>query len=273
MLVNFIYHTTALRWSWHCCVGPQCLGEMTSQQYEFQMMSVQQQDPQTFSPTSYTPADDVAWTESVQTVSVYDPVSAAATFCHTDDLDNLPCWIGCIQLDHPYDSGSGNFQTVDQHPADCQLDITEPTDASDVIGVSRTVEAPSWRRLVDVKNCWVGSLDHAYESSSWDSGSTGEHGHWDHAYNIRCSGDDDPSSSSSIGRSASVQHLTDHSYDLRMSTELSYSETVLSSFLDHAYFASSDRTVASGRRYTSGQRWSSSDDLRAVGRPAPAFIW
>jgi len=252
-----------------CCIGTQRSDEMSSPQYEFQMMSVQQQDVQTFSPISYTPADDVVSADSGQTVSVNDPVSAAVTFCHTD-LDNLPCWIGCIQLDHPYDSSSGNFHTVDQHSAECQQDISEPTDASDAINVNRTADVQCLCQCVDMKNCSVGLLDHAYEPSSWDFGRTCDHRHWDHAYNIRCS-DDEPSLLS-MGRSVSVQHL-DHSYDSKMSTELSYSETVLSSFLDHAYFASNDRMVpvASGRRYASGQRWSSSDDLRAIGRPAPDF--
>jgi len=230
-----------------------------------------QQDLQTFSPELCTPvltADDGACLDSGQTVSVDDPV--LVTFSHTD-LDDLPCWIGCIQLDHPYDSrtslsDSGNSQSLIQHPVDCQQEVTEPTNASAIISCNRNV-APQCADRHD-KNCGVGLLDHAYESSSWDSESAGDPRHWDHAYTIQCSGDEP---SSSIGRSASVQHL-DHSYDLQISSELSYSETILSSLLDHAYFAS-DWMVPSGRRYTPGQRWSSSDDLRTVGKATPAFVW
>jgi len=239
-------------------------------------LSLQQQDLQTFSPESCTPvsvADEAACLDRGQTILVDDTVSGddpvSVRFRRTD-LEDLPCWIGCIQLDHPYNShtslsGSGNFQSLAQHPADCHEEVTEPTAAGDVISCNRTVDPQCWRRLVDAKNCWVGLLDHAYESSSWESGSTGDHGHWDHAYNIQCSDDESPS----IGRSVSVQHL-DHSYDSCMTSELSYSETVLSSFLDHAYFASD---LATGRRYTSGQRWSSSDDLHTVSRATPAFVW
>jgi len=224
---------------------------------------------------SYIPvsATDVQCVESGQTVSADDPLSV--TF-HRTDLDNLPCWIGCIQLDHPYDShtfssGSGTFQSQAQPTVDsidCYHDVSESTDASDVISCNRNADVQCQNSLSNVRTCWAGLSDHAYESSSWGSDSTGDHGHWDHAYNIQCSAEE---SSSSIGRSVSVQHL-DHSYDTRMSSELSHSETVLSSFLDHAYF-SSDWTATAGRRHTSGQRWSSSDDLRTVGRAMPAFVW
>jgi len=218
---------------------------------------------------SYSPAS-AADEPCVETVSASDAPSV--TF-HRTDLDNLPCWIGCIQLDHPYDShtftsGSGNFQSQSQPPLDCYHDISEPTDASDVVSCNRNADVQCRPTPGDVRNCWAGLSDHAYESSSWESESTGDHGRWDHAYNIQCSAEE---SSSSIGRSVSVQHL-DHSYDTRMLSELSHSETVLSSFLDHAYF-SSDWTATAGRRHASGQRWSSSDDLRTVGRAMPAFVW
>jgi len=234
-------------------------------------MSLQQQNLQTSSPESYTlvsATNDAARVDSGQTVTVDDAMSV--TFRRTD-LDDLPCWIGCIQLDHPYDSRtslsvSGNCQSSAKQALDSHREVTESTESSGVVNCN--VEPQCWRRLVEVKNCWVGLLDHAYESSSWDSGSTGDHGHWDHAYTIQCSGDE---SSSSISRSVSVQHL-DHSYDSHVSSELSYSETVLSSCLDHAYFAP-DWMVTSGRRYTSGQRWSSSDDLRTVNRAPPPFVW
>jgi len=230
-----------------------------------------QQDLQTFSPelcTAVSTADDGACLDSGQTEPVDDPV--LVTFRRTD-LDDLPCWIGCIQLDHPYDSrtslsDSGNSQSLIQHPVDSHQEVTEPTNASTIISCSRNVDPQCWHR--HVKNCGVGLLDHAYESSSWDSENADDPRHWDHAYTIQCSGNE---SSSSIGRSASVQHL-DHSYDSPISSELSYSETVLSSFLDHAYFAS-DWMVTSDKRYTSGQRWSSSDDLRTLGKATPAFVW
>jgi len=233
---------------------------------------VSQHHLQTCTAESYSPpsaAADAACIESGDIVTADDPVSV--TFRCTD-LDNLPCWIGCIQLDHPYNShtassGSGNFQTLPPPALDCCQDVGEHRDTSDVVTCNRNAD-PCWRDPVDVKDCRIGLLDHAYESSSRDSESTGDHGHWDHAYNIQCSADE---SSSSIGRSVSVQHL-DHSYDTQMLSELSYSETVLSSFLDHAYFAS-DWLATSGRRYTTGQRWSSSDDLRTVGRAVPTFVW
>lgn len=215
-------------------------------------------------------SDDVECPQSGQTMTVGDPV--LVTFRRTD-IDDLPCWIGCIQLDHPYDSHmsssvTGSFQTVTESPLDCHHEVAATAATKEDTGCDRTADPQCCHQLVDVKNCWAGLLDHAYESSSWDSESTGDHSRWDHAYNIQCSGND---SSSAIGRSVSGQHL-DHSYDTRMSSELSYSETVLSSFLDHAYFAS-DWVVTSGRRCTSGQRWSSSDDLRSVGRTTAAFLW
>jgi len=225
--------------------------EMSSQQ------DLQASCPESHARTSTT--DDLMHQESRETAAACD--SALVTFRHTD-LDNLPCWIGCIQLDHPYNChrssvGSGSFQST---PLGCTHEDTEPTNTD--------ADPQCWHKLVDVKNRWVGLLDHAYESSSWDSGSTGDYGRWDHAYNIQCSVDDP---SSSLGRSVSGQHL-DHSYDTQMSSELSRSETVLSSFLDHAYFAS-DWVATSGKRYTSGPRWSSSEDLRTVGRAASAFVW
>ena len=237
-------------------------------------VSEPQHDLQICSPELYTcpsSSDDVDCAQSKQTVTATDPV--LVTFRRTD-LDDLPCWIGCIQLDHPYDSHTsssvtGNFQTTTDRPLDYNNEVAATTSTKeDISGCDRDADPQCWRQLVDVRNCWVGLLDHAYESSSWDSVSTGDHSRWDHAYNIQCSVDE---SSSSIGRSVSGQHL-DHSYDTRMSSELSYSETVLSSFLDHAYFAS-DRAVTSSRRVASSQRWSSSDDLRTVGRTTAAFLW
>ena len=235
--------------------------------------SVLQHHLQTCLPESYAPVSatgDIACVESGQTVSADDTVSM--TFRRTD-LDDLPCWIGCIQLDHPYNSHtalsrSGDFCTVAQPAPDCYHDVVESTKTSEVVSCNRTADPQLCCSQADVKNCWVGLSDHAYESSSWDSGSTSDRGRWDHAYNIQCSAEE---SSSSIGRSVSVQHL-DHSYDTRMSLELSYSETVLSSFLDHAYFAS-DWVASSGRRHTSGQKWSSTDDLRTVGRTVPTLCF
>lgn len=231
-----------------------------------------QHDLQTCSSELYTSAssrDDVECPQNGQTVTANDPL--LVTFRRTD-LDDLPCWIGCIQLDHPYDSHmsssvADNFQTATEPPVDYHHEVAATTGTKEDISGDQNVDPQCWHQLADVRNCWVGLLDHAYESSSWDSGSTGDHGRWDHAYNIQCSADE---SSSSIGRSVSGQHL-DHSYDSRMSSELSCSETVLSSFLDHAYFAS-DWVVTSGRRCTSGQRWSSTDDLRTVGRATAAFL-
>ena len=232
-----------------------------------------QHDLQTSSSELYTSTssrDDVECPQNGQTLTADDPV--LVTFRRTD-LDDLPCWIGCIQLDHPYDShmslsSTDNFPTTTEPPVDYHHEVAAKTGTKEDISSDQNVDPQCWHQLTDVKNCWVGLLDHAYESSSWDSGSTGDRGRWDHAYNIQCSADE---SSSSIGRSVSGQHL-DHSYDSRMSSELSYSETVLSSFLDHAYFAS-DWVVTSGRRCTSGQRWSSTDDLRTVGRATAAFLW
>ena len=230
-------------------------------------------------PESYKPAPatndvtsvaDVTCVASGQAVLADDALSA--TFRHSD-IDNLPCWIGCIQLDHPYDSHTfssvgGNFQRLAQPAVDCYQSVSEPANMGDVVSYNVDPDPQCSSSLADVTNSWVGLSDHAYESSSWDSKSTRDHGQWDHAYNIQCSGDE---SLSSIGRSVSVQHL-DHSYDTRMSSELSYSETVLSSFLDHAYLAS-DWVVVSGRRHVSGQRWSSSDDLHTIARSSvPAFV-
>jgi len=231
-------------------------------------VSEPQHDLATCSAELYTTVLSSNYVDCSQTVKADDPV---VTFRRTD-LDDLPCWIGCIQLDHPYDSHAsssitGNFQTAAEPPLDCHSEVASNT-KEDIICCDRDADPQCWHRFADARNCWVGLLDHAYESSSWDSESTGDHSRWDHAYNLQCVADE---SSSSIGRSASGQHL-DHSYDGRMSSELSYSETVLSSLLDHAYFAS-DWMVASGRRCTSGQRWSSSDDLRTVGRTTAAVLW
>jgi len=219
--------------------------------------------------TCASPDDDVESPQTGETVTSDDPV--LVTFCRTD-LDDLPCWIGCIQLDHPYDrhrssSNVGNFETTTEHPLDYHEEVAATVNTKEDISCDQNVDVQCWRQLADIKNCCVGLLDHAYESSSWDSKSKGDHGPWDHAYNIQCSADD---SSSLIGRSTSRQYL-DHSYDNRMSSELSYSETVLSSFLDHAYFAS-DWVVTSGLKCASGQRWSSSDDMRTVGRATAAYL-
>lgn len=229
-----------------CSVDTQHSAEMEIPDCELQV-SLQSHLQTCLSPPS---AAAVHCADSEQTVFVSDDAVESVTF-HRTDLDNLPCWIGCIQLDHPYDSHRYH-------------DVSEPTNASDISTCNRNVNT----QCRQGQNCWVGLSDHAYEFSSWDSASAGDHGQWDHAYNIQCTADE---LSSAMGRSVSVQHL-DHSYDTRMSSELSHSETVLSSFLDHAYFAS-EWTVTSARRHTSGQRWSSSDDLRTVGRAMPAFIW
>jgi len=229
-----------------------------------------QQDLRTCSPELCTSTtDDLTCPQSGQSATADDPQSV--TFRGTD-LDDLPCWIGCIQLDHPYDShrstsGSSNSQTLPQPPLYCHHEVTETANSSDADSCNKSVDPQCRRELTDVRNSWVGLLDHAYETSSWDSESTGDHGRWDHSYNIQCSAD----RSASIDRSVSGQHL-DHSYDTRMSSELSYSETILSSFLDHAYVAS-DWVVTSGRRYACGQWWSSSDDLRTLGRTAASFLW
>jgi len=252
-----------------CLAGSHHLGAMEIPACE------PQHDLQTCSPELYmytcgSMSDNVEYPQSGPTVTVNDPV--LVTFRRTD-LDDLPCWIGCIQLDHPYDSRvsssvAGNFHTMTESPLDCHHEVAATADTKEDISCDRYADPQCRRQLADVNNCWAGLLDHAYESSSWDSESTGDRSRWDHAYNIQCSANE---TSSSIGRSVSGQHL-DHSYDGRMSSELSYSETVLSSFLDHAYFAS-DWVVSSSRRCASGQRWSSSDDLRTVGRTTASFLW
>ena len=245
------------------CVGAvdeQQLGEMEIPDCEQPMLS-QHHACLSESGAPVSAADNVTSVETGQTTSAND--SASVTFRHTD-LDNLPCWIGCIQLDHPYNShtssASNNCPSFAQPELAGVQNATEPTSVD--VSCDRDINQHS---PVNAKNCWDGLSDHAYESSSRDAQSLGDRSWWDHAYNIQCSTDHP---SSTVSRCASVQHL-DHSYDTRMSSELSYSETFLSSILDHAYFASE---WTAGWRQTSGQRWSSSDDVRTASRPVPAFV-
>ena len=200
--------------------------------------------------------------KSGRTLSIGDP--ASETF-HRTDLDDLPCRIGCIQLDHPYD-GRASSASPSKPPADCDHEAVELNNIGNVISCS-DVDPLCRHTPADVNSSWVGLLDHAYESSSWDSESTDDHSHWDHAYNVRCTGD---KSMSVRGRCISGLHI-DHSYDTQMLSELSCSETVLSLCLDHAYIAS-DLASSLGRRFISSPRWSSSDDLRSVSRAMPTFV-